>query len=149
MTSGPGTAAALRPQRGKAADRDSLEKLHRHPDGTDGARPKQGALTRCECSLLAPAEPAGNPAAVETQVSGDGHKATMGRDEQDHRETETGNGTGQRTLLAHGMTEDTGEERRNPEQQHVLNACRHQGGEGEVVPLTQKLAPTARSQGPE
>ena len=72
-------------------------------------------LARRAYGLLVPAEPAGNPADAETQVSGDGHKDTMETEDQDQRETATGDGTGQRALLVHSMPEDTDKERRPPE----------------------------------
>ena len=75
MTSGPGPAAVPRPQRGTTADIDRVVILHRHPNG---ARPQRTS----EYGLLAPAEPAGDPDAAETQVRGDGHKATMGTGDQ-------------------------------------------------------------------
>ena len=74
--------------------------LHRNPDGTNGARPKHGALARREYGLLAPEEPAGDPAAVELQECGDGHEATMGTGLPDVKETDTGYQTRQRKLLA-------------------------------------------------
>ena len=141
-----GPAAPPIPQRGTAADKDSAETLHRHPYG---ARAKHGALARRKYGLLAPAETAGDPAASETQVSGDGHKATMGTDDENQRERETGDRTGQRTLLARGMPEDSKEARRYPEHQRMLNRCIHRGKEGGAGPLTQQRAPNACSQGPE
>ena len=50
----------------------------KHPNGADGARPEHNALARREYSLLAPEEPAGDPAAAELQEYGDGHETTMG-----------------------------------------------------------------------
>ena len=67
---------------------------------------------------------------MEIQEHGDGHEETMGTGDQDKRDTETGDGTGQRALLAYGMPEDDKEELRHPERQRMLNACIHQGGEG-------------------
>ena len=51
----------------------------------------------------------------------------METEDQDQRETETGDGTGQRALLACGMPEDTKKKQRPPKQQHTLNARSHQG----------------------
>ena len=45
-------------------------------------------------------------------------------------ETETGDRTGQRALLARGMPVDSDEEKRTPKWQWALNACGHQGGRG-------------------
>ena len=73
MTSRPGLAPPSIPQQGTAADIYSAETLHRHNDDADSARPKHGALAHRECILLVPAEPAGDPDAAETQVSGEGH----------------------------------------------------------------------------
>ena len=89
-----------------AADRDSKGNLHRHPNGADGARPKNGMQLCHEYSLMALEEPVGDTAAVGTQVRGDSHWATRGANNQGQTETETGDGTGQRTLLARGMPEE-------------------------------------------
>ena len=132
--------AAPSPQRGTAADRESSETQHRHPDG---ARTEHGALVRREYSLLAPAEPAGDPDSVGTQVSRGGYESTMGTDDQYQRATETGDGTGQRALLVRNMPVDKNEERSPLERQRALNACGHQGGEGGEGPLTLQRAPTA------
>ena len=67
---GPGPAPPPIPQRVTAADRGSAETLHRHPDGARSERAS-------EYSLLAPVDLAGDPAATETQVYGDGHESTM------------------------------------------------------------------------
>ena len=61
-----------------AADRDSKGNLHRHPNGADGARPKNGMQLCHEYSLMALEEPVGDTAAVGTQVRGDSHWATRG-----------------------------------------------------------------------
>ena len=71
MMSGPGPAAPPTPQQGKAAGRGSKVRPHMHPDG---ARPERAS----KYGLLAPSEPAGNPAAAEIQKRGDGHEATVG-----------------------------------------------------------------------
>ena len=59
--------------------------------------------SRCKYGILAPEEPAGNPDTTETQEIGAGHWATRGAEAQRWTETETGNKTGQRALLARGM----------------------------------------------
>ena len=51
------------PQRGTAADRVSEARPYRHPNVSDGARPKRAN----KYGLLAPAELAGNPAATKIQ----------------------------------------------------------------------------------
>ena len=51
---GPRTAELSRPQQGMAADDGIAETPQRHTAGTAGARPKHGALARCEYGLLAP-----------------------------------------------------------------------------------------------
>ena len=145
MTSGLGMPAPPIPQWGTEADRGSVVRPHRHPDGADGARPERAS----KYGLLAPQEPAGDPAAVETQVRGEGHEATMGKGDQEKRETETGDRTRQRALLSHSIPEDANKELRPPERQLVLNMCDHQGEEGGGVPLNQQRAPTAHSQGTE
>ena len=61
---------------------------------------------------------------------------------------ETGEKTGQCTILAQGRLAVDNRERIPPKWQRAINACRHQGGEGERLPLTRKRVPTARSQGP-
>ena len=43
----------------------------RHTDNSNGARPKHGALARRKYGLLAPEDPAGDPAAAGTQGSRD------------------------------------------------------------------------------
>ena len=83
---------------------------HRHTKGANGARTERAS----KYGLLAPAEPAGDPAAVEIQVRGDVHGATRGTGDQDERDTETGDNTGQRALLARVIPEDIYEERRPP-----------------------------------
>ena len=77
MASGSGTAAPPIPQWGTAVGRGSKVSMHRHPDGDDGARPDHGGLARREYNLLAPEEPAGDPATAEPQEHGESHKATM------------------------------------------------------------------------
>ena len=81
MTSGMGLAPPPIPQWDMAMDRDSAETLHRHTNGAGGIRPGRAS----ECGLLAQSELAGDPAAVETQVSRDSHKATKGKEYQDDR----------------------------------------------------------------
>ena len=102
---------------------------HGHPNGADGARPKHGAIARRKYGLLAPAEPASDPAAAETKVSGDIHNATIEMEDQDRRETETGDGIRQRALLARSTPEDSDKEQIPPERQCALNVCGHQGEE--------------------
>ena len=46
-----------------AADRDSKGNLHRHPNGADGARPKNGMQLCHEYSLMALEEPVGDTGA--------------------------------------------------------------------------------------
>ena len=75
-------------------------------------------------------ELSGDPAVTGTQVSGDGHEANRGIEDQDQRATDTGEGTGQHALLASSMSDDDNKERRPPEQQRALNTCSHQGGKG-------------------
>ena len=109
MTRGPGTTSAPIPQWGTAADGDSKGTLHRHPDG---ARPENGMQSRRKYGLLASEDPAGDPAAVGTQVRRDGHGTTRGIPDQGQTEMETGDRTGKRTLLACSMSEDNNGERR-------------------------------------
>ena len=59
MTSGLGTAALLSPQRGTAADRNSAETQHRHPDSADGAKTNRAS----EYGIMVTVEPVGDPAA--------------------------------------------------------------------------------------
>ena len=103
---------------------------HRHSDGADGARPEHGVLVRCEYNLLAPKDPAGNPATAEPQGRGDSPKYTKETGQTYGRDMGTGEQNGQRTLLACIQTEDKDEERGSPERQRAINACSHQGGEG-------------------
>ena len=141
--SGNNEGMTLRP--GTAADRDSKGNLHRHPDGADGARPKNGMQLRCKYGLLAPEDLAGNPDTAGTQVRGDVQEDTRRTEEQGLRPTDTGDGTVQRALLARGMLEDKEKVRRNPERQRAINACIHQGGEGGGGPLTRQRMPTEHS----
>ena len=62
--------------------------------------------------------------------------------------TDTGDETGQRTLLVRCLQEDDNKERIPPDRSRALNVCSHQGGGG-WIPLTWQRAPTARSQGSE
>ena len=78
--------------------------------------------------ILAPEEPKGGPANAGPRVRGAGHGATRGTADQGHTQTETGDETGKRTLLARGIQEDGNEERSLPDRSHALNACSHQGG---------------------
>ena len=103
MTRRPGTAAPLIPQRGIAADGDSKGTLHRHPDGANGTRPKNVIQLRRKYSIMAPEDLAGDPAATETQIRGEGYGATRGEEDERSRVTETRGRTGQSALLAHGM----------------------------------------------
>ena len=50
----------------------------RHSDGADGTRPGHSALACREYGLLAPEEPAGDPATVGPQGSGDIPEDTLG-----------------------------------------------------------------------
>ena len=84
---------------------------HKHPDCANGASPEHGALARRQYVLLAPENPAGNPAAVETQGSGEFPKATTETGNIYRRETATGEQNGQRGFLACGQLEDREEER--------------------------------------
>ena len=71
--------------------------MHRHPDGANGTRPEHSALARRKYGLLALDEPTGDPAAADPRDHGDGHEATMGTEDQNQRETETRDRTGQRS----------------------------------------------------
>ena len=51
---------------------------HSHPNSSDGARPEHGALARCEYGLLAPEEPAGEPAAAGHHRITENPKDTIG-----------------------------------------------------------------------
>ena len=65
MESGQEPAVPQSPQRGISEGKRGEVRSHRHPDGTNSARTKHGALARRKYSLLAPEEPAGDPATVE------------------------------------------------------------------------------------
>ena len=75
MASGQEPAAPQSPQRDTSECKILEVSTHRCPDG---ARTKHGTLARREYSLLAPKDPAGNPAAAEPQVSRDSPKNTTG-----------------------------------------------------------------------
>ena len=99
MTSGLGTAALPIPQRGTVENSGREMRPHSHLDSANGARPERTS----KYVLLEPTEPvepAGDPAAMEIQEHGDGHETTMRTGDQDARETETGDWTRQRMLLA-------------------------------------------------
>ena len=57
---------------------------------SNGTRPEHGTLARCNYGLLAPEEPAGNPAATGPQGNGDEPKDTTVTGGTDGRETRTG-----------------------------------------------------------
>ena len=117
--------------------------MHMHTNGSDSTMLESAS----EYSLLAPVEPAGDPAVAELQEHRDGHKSTMGTGVPDTRETETGDRNRKRALLVCVQTEDADEERIPPERQRSLNMCVHQGGEGGGGPLNHQRAPTTCSQG--
>ena len=73
MTSRSGPAALPSSQQGTAVGIFREVRPHRPPGGADGTRPERAS----EYGLLAPVNPAGDPAAAELQERGDGHKATM------------------------------------------------------------------------
>ena len=56
--------------------------LHRHSDGANGTRPKNGMQSLREYGLLAPEEPADDTASAGTQVIGSGHEATRRAEDQ-------------------------------------------------------------------
>ena len=76
------TSPPPRPQRGTEADTNSAGTLPRHTAGTNGARPKHGALVRHEYGLLALTGTAVDPADAGDQGSGDGHEDTRGTSDQ-------------------------------------------------------------------
>ena len=86
MTSGLGPAAPSIPRRGTAVGRGREVRLHRNLDSSDSARTKRVR----NYSLLAPAEPAGDPAATEIQELGYSHKFTIGIGDQYHKVKYTG-----------------------------------------------------------
>ena len=76
MASGKEPVAPQIPQRGILGGEIGEVSMQRHPDGANGASPKLSALARRKYGLLAPEEPAGEPAAAGTQGSGDSPKDT-------------------------------------------------------------------------
>ena len=142
MRSKPGLTAPPSPQWGTSAGRGSEVNTHRYPDSADRSRTEHNALAQRKHGLLAPEEPAGNPAATELLEHGDGHKATMGTGVPNTRETETKDRNGKRAILACVQPEEADEEWRPPKRQRTFNTCRHQGWEGEGGPLTQQYMPT-------
>ena len=64
------------PQWGGGDDGGKEVRLHRHPDGADGAKHKHIALARRKYRLLAPEEPEGNPTATKPQGRGYSPKKT-------------------------------------------------------------------------
>ena len=96
----------------------------------NGARPKNSMQSRRKYGILAPEEPVGDLATAGPWVRGSGHRATKGAAEQGRMDTETGDKTGQRALLARDMQEGGDEERIPNERSCTLNACANQGGGG-------------------
>ena len=80
--------------------------MQSHSDGADSARPQHSVLLRRECGLLAPEEPAGDPAATGPKTNGDDPKDTMRTAGTDRRETGTGERDRQRMTLARCETVD-------------------------------------------
>ena len=70
------TRTAACPQRGTGANTNSVGTKPRHTDGTDGTRPKHGALARHKYGLMALPGSAVDPADMGDQEIGDGHGAT-------------------------------------------------------------------------
>ena len=110
-----GAGAAAKSKVGQGRGRERKVSKQRHPDGSDGARPKHRALAHREYGLLAPEEPAGDPAAAGPQGSGDIPKDSMGTGGTNGRETGTGERNGHHTLLTRGQTGDEEEEQGPPE----------------------------------
>ena len=90
-------AAPPSPHRGTTEVEIGEVSTERHPDG---ARPKHSALARREYGLLAPAEPAGNPAAAGPQGIRDSPNDTTGTGGTYRRETGAEERNRQRVLLA-------------------------------------------------
>ena len=107
MASGQEPLAPQSPQRDTSEGKRVEVSTHRRPND---ARPEHGALARREYGLLAPKEPAGNPAAAEPQGSGDSPENTTCTGETDRRETRTGEQNRQCALLACGQMEDKDKE---------------------------------------
>ena len=82
----PRTAEPPRPQRSTEAYTDSAENQPRHTAGTNGARPKHGALTRHEYGFLAPAGTVVDHADAGDTGSEAGHGATTDQDGTDQEE---------------------------------------------------------------
>ena len=138
------------PRQGMAAEDDSVVPQQRHSDGANGASTENGMQSCCEYDILVPEELAGDPATAGTRVRGAVYGATRGTEDQGRTETETGDNTGQRALLARGMQEDSNEYRSPPKRLHRINTCGHRGGGWGVGwgPLTRQHMPTACRQGP-
>ena len=75
---GPGTAAPPQPQWGMATVGDIAGTPIRHTDGTDGARPEQGALACHKYRLMVLKGTTVYTADAGDQGSEDGHEATRG-----------------------------------------------------------------------
>ena len=102
MASGTGPEVPQRPQWGMSEGGGIKVSMHRHPDIANRTRPEHGALARCKYGLLAPEEPAGDPAAAKQQDCGDSPEATMGTWGPDERAMGTGDQNGHHTLFACG-----------------------------------------------
>ena len=135
-------SAPPRPQRGTAEVRYSTGSLYRHNAGTDGARPENGMHSRRKYGLLALTGPVVNTAAAGNQVSIDGHKGNMGTVNQARRETQTRDGTRQRTLPARGMQGANDEEWRSPKWSRAQHMHPLRGGRRRANPH-----PAARARG--
>ena len=83
-------------------DNGSAETSLRHTAGTDGARPKHGALAHREYGLLAPAGTAVDPADTGDPSSKTGHGATGGQDGREPEEE--GDETQQRAAITESDT---------------------------------------------
>ena len=104
MPSGQEPAVPQSPQRGTSEGRRGEARLHRNPDGADGANPEHGTLGRRKYGLLAPQDLAGDPAAADPQDSGDILEDSLETGRTDGRNTGTGERNGRLALLACDQT---------------------------------------------
>ena len=116
------------PHQGIVEGNGSVETPSRHTSGTDGARPKQGALARREYGLLAPSGTAADPADAGNPGSEAFHRATGEKDGGESEEEE--DETQHRALPACGSNVIGDNGRGLPERSRALNAGGRQGDSG-------------------
>ena len=86
MVSRQDPAALQNPQWGMAEGGRGEVRPYRHPDGSNGARPKHCVIAHREYGLLSLVEPAGNPDAAEPQGRGESPEDITGTGERNRKQ---------------------------------------------------------------